>query len=274
MSDNETLAVTQDDVSHPKHYNSHPSGVEVKEITGPMACPHLANTVKYLCRHKLKGNPTQDLRKAAEYARFEASRRLSAIRWGGYVSPVSWEAPRWRADYAPFWKYIEHEPDWFVRELLIDVWNADKTDDEDAAKKLNEIADRMRGRANMEERNAKFFANMESEVGAKLAEWSAAEPKPEHFDPIGAALGEPIMDEAPDEPDSECVQVRLTASAASKVVSEGDLIHGAQSGFKGREITGVLRSGRDVTFQTKDGDKGPYDVNRHVYVTIPKEHTA
>ena len=50
-------------VNHPPHYSAHPSGVEVIELTEHLSfC--LGNAVKYVLRHRHKGNPVQDLEKA------------------------------------------------------------------------------------------------------------------------------------------------------------------------------------------------------------------
>lgn len=55
-----------DDVNHPKHYTSHPSGVECIEITEHMGfC--LGNALKYIWRADLKNNAVQDLEKARFY---------------------------------------------------------------------------------------------------------------------------------------------------------------------------------------------------------------
>lgn len=68
---------TADMVNHPKHYTSHPSGVEVIEITEHMNfC--LGNAIKYILRSDLKGKQIEDLKKAVWYinreiARLEAS---------------------------------------------------------------------------------------------------------------------------------------------------------------------------------------------------------
>jgi len=54
-----------DNVNYPKHYNSHPSGVECIEVTRHMSF-NLGNAVKYLWRHKHK-NGIEDLEKAIWY---------------------------------------------------------------------------------------------------------------------------------------------------------------------------------------------------------------
>ena len=62
-----------DNVNHPKHYNSHPSGVECIEITEHMTfC--LGNAMKYIWRASLKGKEVEDLRKARWYIDREISR--------------------------------------------------------------------------------------------------------------------------------------------------------------------------------------------------------
>lgn len=58
-------------VNNPPHYNNHPSGIEVIEITEGMGfC--VGNAVKYILRHNKKGNPKQDLEKALWYIKREA----------------------------------------------------------------------------------------------------------------------------------------------------------------------------------------------------------
>ena len=57
-----------DNVNHPKHYTSHPSGVEAIEITRWLRGPY-SNAFKYVFRgwDSLKGDPIEDLRKAICY---------------------------------------------------------------------------------------------------------------------------------------------------------------------------------------------------------------
>lgn len=65
---------TSDAVNHPKHYTSHPSGVECIEITEHMNF-NVGNAFKYLWRAGLKSdNPIQDLSKAVWYAQREIKR--------------------------------------------------------------------------------------------------------------------------------------------------------------------------------------------------------
>ena len=66
-----------DNVNHPKHYTSHPSGVECIQITEHMGfC--LGNAVKYIWRADLKADAIEDLRKARWYITREIERRLKA----------------------------------------------------------------------------------------------------------------------------------------------------------------------------------------------------
>ena len=62
-----------DNVNHPPHYRSHPSGVECIEITEHMDF-NLGNAVKYIWRAALKGNAVEDLEKAAWYINREIER--------------------------------------------------------------------------------------------------------------------------------------------------------------------------------------------------------
>ena len=61
-----------DNVDHPKHYNSHPSGVECIDIVEHMTF-NLGNAVKYIWRADHKAG-IEDLRKAAWYIEREIRR--------------------------------------------------------------------------------------------------------------------------------------------------------------------------------------------------------
>jgi len=65
-----------DTVNNPKHYTSHPSGVECIEITEHMSF-NLGNAVKYIWRANLKGKEIEDLRKARWYIDREIQRILN-----------------------------------------------------------------------------------------------------------------------------------------------------------------------------------------------------
>ena len=64
-----------DPVNHPKHYNSHPSGVECIQITRHMGF-NIGNAIKYLWRADEKGAAIEDLRKAVWYIEDEIKKRL------------------------------------------------------------------------------------------------------------------------------------------------------------------------------------------------------
>jgi hypothetical protein len=67
--------VDPEGVNHPKHYNSHPSGVECIEIVRHMNF-NLGNVVKYVWRNGLKEEvPLKDLKKAAWYLQNEIELR-------------------------------------------------------------------------------------------------------------------------------------------------------------------------------------------------------
>lgn len=63
-----------DPVNHPKHYTSHPSGVECIQITEHY-CNNLGNVIKYVWRAEEKGAPLQDLKKALWYLNREIEKR-------------------------------------------------------------------------------------------------------------------------------------------------------------------------------------------------------
>lgn len=95
-----------DAINHPKHYTSHPSGVECIEVTRHMTF-NIGNVIKYCWRSGLKdGNPNvQDLRKAAWYLNDEIRRLegkpehvldmapgegIATIRQGGFDGDGNW----------------------------------------------------------------------------------------------------------------------------------------------------------------------------------------
>lgn len=63
-----------DAVNHPKHYTTHPSGIECIQITEHMGF-NLGNAVKYIWRADLKANAIEDLKKAAWYLAREIAKR-------------------------------------------------------------------------------------------------------------------------------------------------------------------------------------------------------
>lgn len=68
-----------DMVNHPPHYTSHPSGIEVIEITRHMGF-NLGNVVKYAMRCDLKHDAIEDLKKAAWYLADEITKREKAAQ--------------------------------------------------------------------------------------------------------------------------------------------------------------------------------------------------
>jgi len=65
-----------DIVNHPPHYTTHPSGIEVIDITEHM-CFNIGNCIKYTMRAGIKGGPenyVQDLKKAQWYLDREIKR--------------------------------------------------------------------------------------------------------------------------------------------------------------------------------------------------------
>lgn len=66
-----------DNVNNPKHYTSHPSGVECIQITRHMSF-NLGNVIKYLWRADEKGAALEDLKKARWYLDDEINRREGA----------------------------------------------------------------------------------------------------------------------------------------------------------------------------------------------------
>jgi hypothetical protein len=64
----------QDNVSHPEHYTSHPSGIECIQVAEHMGF-NLGNAVKYIWRADLKGRALEDLKKAQWYIAREIQKR-------------------------------------------------------------------------------------------------------------------------------------------------------------------------------------------------------
>lgn len=64
-------------VNHPKHYTTHPSGIECITITRHMNF-NRGNAIKYIWRAGDKGNEIEDLRKAQWYIADEI-KRLEAL---------------------------------------------------------------------------------------------------------------------------------------------------------------------------------------------------
>lgn len=72
------MASNKDEINHPKHYTSHPSGVECIDIAEHMNfC--LGNAVKYIWRAGLK---SEDAEKDLEKAIWYLNRELSRVKSG------------------------------------------------------------------------------------------------------------------------------------------------------------------------------------------------
>ena len=57
-----------DNIEHPRHYTSHPSGIECIQITRHMAF-NLGNAVKYIWRADLKNDAIEDLVEIVNYVK-------------------------------------------------------------------------------------------------------------------------------------------------------------------------------------------------------------
>ena len=64
-----------DAVNSPKHYTSHPSGIDCIQITEHMGF-NLGNALKYIWRCDLKQDAVEDLRKAQWYISQEIAKRI------------------------------------------------------------------------------------------------------------------------------------------------------------------------------------------------------
>ena len=69
----------QDPVNSPKHYTSHPSGIDCIQITEHMSF-NLGNAIKYIWRSDLKNDAIEDLRKAEWYIRREIEKRTPTMK--------------------------------------------------------------------------------------------------------------------------------------------------------------------------------------------------
>jgi hypothetical protein len=87
-------------VNHPKHYTSHPSGVEAIEITRHMGY-NLGNVMKYIWRADLKNDAIQDLEKAEFYLADEIAKRkqAQASQLDNLRHTEDWIVRNWK-DYA------------------------------------------------------------------------------------------------------------------------------------------------------------------------------
>lgn len=75
------MAENNDPVNHPRHYLSHPSGVECITVAEHMTF-NLGNVIKYVWRADDKGAPIEDLEKARWYLEREIERRKKLLSAG------------------------------------------------------------------------------------------------------------------------------------------------------------------------------------------------
>ncbi len=122
-----------DPVNHPRHYTSHPSGVEAIEITRCMGF-NIGNAWKYLARADHKGNRKQDIEKAIWYVLDEIKQRRQDR--GVVLSHVA------MPESVLEWVAAEPEP---MKSIYIGLWNANVSEDIDGlmriAKALRIMAD-------------------------------------------------------------------------------------------------------------------------------------
>lgn len=78
-----------DQINHPKHYTSHPSGVECIDIVEHLSF-NLGNAVKYLFRRNDKGNVIDNLNKALWYVKRENERRTNKASVTPNRPPIIW----------------------------------------------------------------------------------------------------------------------------------------------------------------------------------------
>lgn len=78
-----------DKVNHPKHYTSHPSGVECITVVEHMSF-NMGNAIKYLWRADEKGASIEDLKKARWYVDREIERRE---KWLARTVPLNGANP-------------------------------------------------------------------------------------------------------------------------------------------------------------------------------------
>tara|TARA_R110000851_G_scaffold103318_1_gene220255 strand:+ start:2223 stop:2450 length:228 start_codon:yes stop_codon:yes gene_type:complete len=69
-----------DPVKKPEHYNSHPSGVQCRDITRHESF-NIGMAIKYVWRKDDKGKPIEDMRKSIECIEDEIKRYIE-MGWG------------------------------------------------------------------------------------------------------------------------------------------------------------------------------------------------
>lgn len=98
-------AYEYDPVHRPRHYNTHPSGVECIRVSRHLP-GNLANAWKYIYRHRAKGAAKRDLEKACWYLRDQAR----------HLGPAGDILPD--LVLADALEIIDHEPDHRLQEAM------------------------------------------------------------------------------------------------------------------------------------------------------------
>ena len=88
------MSKDHDAVNHPKHYTSHPSGVECIQITEHMGF-NLGNALKYIWRADLKGDAIEDLKKARWYIERELEKREGKPADGATTTSDAFDDASW-----------------------------------------------------------------------------------------------------------------------------------------------------------------------------------
>jgi len=91
---------TEDVIENPKHYTSHPSGIECIQITEHMGF-NLGNAMKYIWRCDLKKDAIEDLKKAKWYLEREIAKRENVVR----PSDVDVMCSSCKHANSPAWEY-------------------------------------------------------------------------------------------------------------------------------------------------------------------------
>lgn len=112
-----------DNVNKPKHYRSHPSGIECIQVTEHMGF-NLGNAMKYIWRCDEKWDAIEDLKKARWYLNREIERRESingkeSSESEGLRESYGWEHPESyqvvRCGYADHEETSVRDPEHFVQ---------------------------------------------------------------------------------------------------------------------------------------------------------------
>jgi hypothetical protein len=93
-----------DPVNHPKHYTSHPSGIECIQVTEHMNF-NRGNAVKYIWRADDKGDTLQNLQKARWYI----EREIARLQLAKLVEAAA--KPRSTLDEERFARWLEPKPE-------------------------------------------------------------------------------------------------------------------------------------------------------------------